>query len=129
MDRNLGNLDLPALRDFQRQEINRWRSQAASTPIEVEGMRFDADAAARSNIADMSTAIANGVAPATIQWRDADDITRELTPAQFLTVATAVMAQFQAAYQRSFALKDAVAAAETPAAVRAATWDAALPGE
>lgn len=116
--------DMETLKTFQREQINAWREQAASQPVEVDGLRFDADAAARSNIADMATAIANGVAPDPIAWRDADDVTRSLTQAEFLTMATTVMAQFQGAYQHSFALKDQVSAADTLAGVRAVTWGA-----
>lgn len=122
MPREIGP-DLATLKRRQRDEINQARETAGSQPVTVAGIRYDADAAARANITGTAAAVANGASAATIRWRDADDVTRQLTPAEFVAMATAVMGQYQAAFEHSFVLKDQVTAATTPAQVRAVVWD------
>jgi hypothetical protein len=102
--------------------IDAARAQAAAAPVTVYGAPYDADPASQARITAMATAVANNAAPATIQWRDANNRTQNLSPAQFMAMARAVMAQVEGAYNRSFALKDQIAAATTVAAVAAVVW-------
>lgn len=108
----------------KKKEIETARDAWGARIIVVDGISYDADRTSQLNITSMATAIANGVAPATIDWRDADNITRSLTNTEFMAVAQAVMAQVLAAYTTSFSLKDQLNSTTTVAEVDAIVWPA-----
>lgn len=60
-----------------------------------------------------------GVSDAVVPFRTYEDVTVMLTPAQTITMAWAVFGSYQQVMSTSWSLKDAVAAAATPAAVEA----------
>lgn len=63
--------------------------------------------------------IAAGTPGATLDFRGANDVTYELTPAESVALAWAVQAHVSAHYAAAWALKDDVAAADTEAALDA----------
>ncbi|WP_109994940.1 DUF4376 domain-containing protein [Salinisphaera sp. LB1] len=113
---------LDDIKSDRKVDVNGWRDNAASLPVVIDGVRYDADELSQTRIAAMATAVANGRAPDTIQWRDADNVTRSLTQDDFMTLATTMMTQVQAAFQTSFTLKDDIDSAETAVDVRAVKW-------
>lgn len=69
------------------------RDRRVEAPIEVDGIRFDADKSSREKIAAVVTVIAAGSGPETIDWTDADNVDRTRTAAGMVALAGALVAR------------------------------------
>ena len=95
------------------------RDVRVEAPIEVDGIRFDADRASREKIAAVVTVIAAGSGPETIGWTDADNVDRTRTAAGMVALAGALVARADRLHRAARAHKAALRALETLDAVEA----------
>jgi hypothetical protein len=117
------------LRASARARINQERDARIQAGVEFGGARFDTDERSRANLAAavtfISAARAEGLqVPETITWRDQADVDHALTPSELVYLGAAMFQHVESVYRGSWALKDAVAAAETAEAVDAVRWPA-----
>ena len=113
----------PTIRSGLRDAVNaeRARRKEALT-VTVDGWTFDADDESRANIIGILSAISAGVPiPFPQEWRDAGNVTRELTQTQLVTLAAAMMGAVKGLYDASWLLKDVTIPALTDGAC--ATFD------
>lgn len=129
-----GRLDLRTLAD---RKAERWeaikaaRAAAIDAPLPVAGIgTFDCDEASRANIANaallmqtMAATLQPGEVP-TIDFTLADNTVATLTAGQMVEVALHMGAKVQAAHATGRALREAIDAATTAAAVEAVAWPA-----
>lgn len=114
-----------AITDYQRVEKNNEISASrekmlAALIVTYNGWRFQANVESRDNLTSLVAAITAGVpVGASVSWRDADDVVRDLTPAQLVELAGAMLAAVTAIYQASWDKKDTLAAITDPVAFRA----------
>lgn len=131
-----GSLRQPTLEESLRpakrarqQYINDRREAYIAAGVSFAGWRFDSDP---GSIANLTAAVAfiqaapdyGFQAPGTVSWRDADNVDRELSPAQLVGLGAAVFTRVQTAHGIARALKDAIAAATSEAQIAAIDWPA-----
>lgn len=109
--------------------INGRRDEFIAGGAQFMGWTFDTDAQSIANLTAAVTFIqaapSYGIqTPAAVSWRDADNVDRDLTAPQLVGLGAAVFARVQQAHFTARALKDAVAAATSEAAVAAIDWPA-----
>jgi hypothetical protein len=129
-----GSLRLPtaeeALRPLQRarqQAINDRRDAYIAAGVEFNGWRFDTDPQSISNLTAavafiQAAPLGNFTPPASVSWRDADNIDRDLTPAMLVGLGSAMFARVQTAHAIARQLKDAIAAATSEAQILGIDW-------
>ena len=79
--------------------------------VVYNGWTFQAGPSSRSNITGVLTAISAGITVADpFLWRDADDVDRLLTHAQLIALGGTMLAAADALYNKSWEIKDEIAA-------------------
>jgi len=88
--------------------------------VSYNGWTFQADPQSRANLTAIITAIMAGIPVSDpFPWRDEGDVDRLLTHAQLVALGGAMLLATLTIYQKSWALKDALAAVTDPLAFRA----------
>ena len=131
------DIELAAARAAACQAVNAERSRRIAAGLTYPfpdgagplDLRDEADFRNLQGLATRAQMLAaQGVSDPVIRFRDDRGADHWLTPAQMLDLASAVFARTEAVYARAWQLKDAIAAAETAAAVAAidvtADWPA-----
>ena len=115
--------DIDAAKTLKRMMINQWRTEAIDAGVEYAGVRYDTDAVSRDNITGTLTAVQAGVPlPDGFTWRSEDNQDIPMTVGNLAGLSAVVLAHVNTCYQRSWALKAEVDAAETVAEVDAVVW-------
>jgi hypothetical protein len=110
-------IDLAAKKDAGTRER---KLKLAELKVSYNGWTFQADPESYNNLTAVVTAIKAGISVVEpFQWRDADDVDRLLTHAQLIELNGAMLLATLAVYQKSWALKDALAEITDPVAFRA----------
>jgi hypothetical protein len=120
---------LVPLKRARQNYINDRREIAIASGAEFNGWTFDTD---ERSVANLTAAVAFIQAapdygfpvPPAISWRDATNFDRALTPAQLVGLGAVIFTRVQTAHGIARALKDAIEAATTEAAIRAIDWPA-----
>ena len=107
--------------------INGVRNRKLAEPVIFQGNLYDTDERSVSNLTRAITfiqaaALGGETPPTEIPWRDATNVTRQLTVRQLVKLGAAIFLQVNTVYATSWALKDAIEAATTEAAVLAIDW-------
>lgn len=118
---------LRPLKRARQQYLNERRDTYIAAGVEFNGWRFDTDAQSTQNltaaVAFIQAAPAYGFqAPATVSWRDADNVDRALSPAQLVGLGAAVFTRVQTAHAIARELKDAVEGATSAAQIAGIDW-------
>jgi len=109
--------DLAAKKQAGTQERE---SKLAALTVSYNGWTFQADPQSRANLTAIITAITAGIPVSDpFPWRDEGDVDRLLTHAQLVALGGAMLLATLTIYQKSWALKDALAAVTDPVAFRA----------
>ncbi len=113
-----------ALRSAEVDRINTERAaRLERLTVEYQGNTYDADAAAQANVNRVINGVTARLAlPQTINWRDADNVTRTLTQNDVFRLGELMLMHVQIIYETSWALKEAIEAAPTLEAAQAITW-------
>jgi len=114
--------ELAAAKAAQAAIISAARTVAGSQPVTVNKIPYDAGPQSQKNASGKMVASMAGQVTFPTQWRDANNKTQSLSQIQFANMATAIYAQVEEVYGKSFALKDAIEAAETIEDVQAINW-------
>jgi hypothetical protein len=85
--------------------------------LTFDGNQYDADEVSISNLNSVISAISVGIAPDTITWRTADNVSVLHTQESVKALAEAMLFRQQVIYGTSFALKDAINSSEQPEAI------------
>jgi len=118
---------LRPLKGARQQYINDRRDAYIAAGVEFNGWRFDTDP---GSIANLTAAVAFIQAapsygfepPATVSWRDADNVDRALSPALLVGLGAAMFTRVQTAHAIARQLKDAISAATSAAQINGADW-------
>ena len=115
---------LQEYKDKKKEEINQWRATALATmTVDLDGVTYDADETAQANVSRTVTAINSGIAvPDPIDWRDANNVTQQLSHLKIVELAGLMFASVEAAYATSWSRKAVVDAAVDEAAIDAVVW-------
>jgi hypothetical protein len=97
--------------------VNEIRSTKLREPLEFDGYTYDTDETSISNLNSVISAISAGIAPATITWRTADNISVQHTQESLKALAESMLFRQQVVYGTSFALKDAINSIQQPEAI------------
>ena len=113
--------------------INARRDAAIAGGVTFNGWTFDTDATSVNNLTAavaFITAVSGPYGgpplqvPPAVSWRDATNTDRALTPAQLVGLGAAIFTLVQTAHLTARALKDAITAANSEAAINAIDWPA-----
>jgi len=118
---------LRPLKRARQQYINDRRDAYIAAGVEFNGWRFDTDP---GSIANLTAAVAFIQAapsygfdpPASVSWRDADNVDRALSPALLVGLGAAVFTRVQTAHAIARQLKDAIGAASSAAQITGVDW-------
>ena len=112
------------LKSAEKTRINTERAaRLERLTVEYQGNTYDADAAAQANVNRVINGVTARLAlPQTINWRDADNVTRTLTQNDVFRLGELMLMHVQIIYETSWALKEAIEAAPTLEAAQAITW-------
>ena len=107
--------------------INQRREAEIAGGVDFGPWHFDTDPTSVGNltsaVAFIQAAPGAGLqVPPSISWRDANNVDRDLTPAQLVQLGGAIFAKVQAAHFKARQIKDRIAAATTLAAIAAEDW-------
>ena len=122
--------DLLSVVKRQRQMyINARRDAVIAGGVTFNGWTFDTDPTSVNNltaaVAFIQAAPGAGLqVPPSVSWRDAGNTDRDLTPAQLVGLGAAIFTLVQTAHITARALKDAIEAANSDAAINAIDWPA-----
>jgi hypothetical protein len=128
-----GNAPLPSV-TLEGRKAERLREMTAARNatlsglvVEWDGDLWDANEETSNRIANALSMIREAAAqgiptPPTIPWRTADNQDRVLTVAQLTQMGAAVFQAQQVVWAKQASLKNAIAAAQTVAAVEAVVW-------
>jgi hypothetical protein len=97
--------------------VNEIRQAKLREPLTFDGNQYDADEVSISNLNSVISAISVGIAPDTITWRTADNVSVLHTQESVKALAEAMLFRQQVIYGTSFALKDAINSSEQPEAI------------
>jgi hypothetical protein len=120
--------DVEIAREYQSQQITTARNSALSSLTATwGGDTWDADEETSNRVANALSMIreasAQGIpTPPAIPWRTADNRDRTLTVAELTQMGAAVFQAQQVVWAKQAALKNAIEAATTVAAVEAVKW-------
>lgn len=120
--------DLRGIDKRKRQaHINARRDAVIAGGVTFNGWRFDTDSTSIANltaaVAFLQAAPTVGIqTPATVSWRDADNVDRVLTPAQLIGLGAAIFTRVQTAHGIARQLKDRIELAGNEAAINAIDW-------
>jgi hypothetical protein len=111
---------LAAAKAKKKARIESERDAQCEKPVQALGRTWDADKRSQELLASAIT-IAQAGGPLPVVWRDYDNDNMQVTSIDdLLAIATAIAAQTQTAYTKSWARKEAVDAAQTLDEVEAA---------
>ena len=107
--------------------INSGRREEMRSGVVFEGNRYDTDPTSLANLTAAVTFIkaapdAGLTPPATVSWRDADNVDHDLTYVQLILLAEAMFVHVQTAHATARALKDSLKGKQTAATIRAVKW-------
>lgn len=109
----------------EKDRINAERDRRiASLTVELDGVTYDADIEARANLTSTVSAINANVIPVPdpLDWRDANNVTRQLSHLKVLELAGLMFAAVDVVYKTSWDLKAQIDAAPDLATAQAVTW-------
>lgn len=112
---------LDMLKALRWAQMKQMRDFSAAQPIDVDGLRFDADARSVDNIrgAIQGMEIAGATS---IAWTLFDNSVVTLTLEELRAVGVAILSRVDVCYQRARELRDQIEAATAPEAVAAIVW-------
>lgn len=95
----------------------------SSLRVGMDGVTYDGDGTARENITSVVGAINAGVPVADpTNWRDANNVTQQLSHAKLIELSGVMLAAVQGIYETSWSLKQQIDDAPTLEAANAITW-------
>lgn len=118
------NNSLAEAKTILRGDINEERDfRLNHLTVQLDGVTYDADAAGRENINGIVAAITAGV-PVTepVNWRDAGDVTQQLSHSKLIELAALMIDAVQNVYETSWSLKAQIDAAPNVSAAQTITW-------
>lgn len=116
---------LDGLRDEAYARVNAERERRLVQPVSWIGTEWDTDERSRNNLTAALTFLREageeGIpVPATVTWRDANNVDRALSKRQLVQLGAAIFTHVQTVYETSWALKSAIKIAPSAAAIDAA---------
>ena len=111
----------------RQRHINRARDKYISSGVTFNGWEFDTDTVSINNITSAVAFIKSApdaglTPPATISWRDATNVDRDLTVVQLIGLGAVVFQRIQEAHFKARQLKDLIATCTSKEEVMAIDW-------
>jgi hypothetical protein len=118
---------LPKVIEERQKYINKERNKYIASGVTFNGWDFDTDTVSINNItaavAFIKSAPDAGLTPpATISWRDATNVDRDLTVVQLISLGAVVFQRIQEAHFKARQLKDLIATCISKEEVMAIDW-------